>query len=352
MILRLSASKDTILTNKLVFGRNVTGSNGGASEILQIFKLAQGAMSGNKANTLIAFPTSSAFTAFSSSYATGSISWHLVMTNVETQNPNVGSFDVEIFPVERDWDEGKGHDLDFWTDRGYANWVYAKNGVTWTNQGGRPSAPSFSATYHFEDGHENVDVDVTSMIGSVPYGFWVGVSSTQVADNNDYYLKAFRSRQTHFPEYQPYLEARWNDSTGSYSSSFIDVVDATGVLVGSIYNLRTVYERSETPVLRTYFRPKDWNLAVVTTASTDVSGTVLTNAYYRVVNDVSDETVIPFGTGSTPYTKMSFDDAGNYFRFYMQNLVPGLVYRFDIGYYDINDEWHVFFGEDLKFRVI
>lgn len=353
MLYRLSASKDTIVSNKTVVGQRVTGSNGGASEILQTYFIAQPAATGN---ILIAFQTSSALTVYSSSmsssaYAANPISWHLTLKNVETQNPVASSFTLEIFTVERDWSEGKGHDLDYWTDHGFANFLSATNSTAWTNPGARPAAPVLSATANFDTGHEDLDVDVTNMITSANYGFWIGLSSSFLQQTGtNYYLKAFRSRQTHFPQYQPYLEARWNDTTGSYNSAFVDIVDATGVLVGSIYNLKTVYDQTEMPVLRTYLRPKNWNLSLVTTGSSEVSGTVLTNAYWRLVDNTSEEVLVPFGTGSPAYTRMSYDDQGNYFTFPMKNLVPGLVYRFDVGYYAIDGSWNVFQGSET-FRV-
>jgi len=347
MFLRIPASKDTFITNKKVRGVAVTASNAGASEILQVFKTVSPAQS---ANIIIAFPTASALQVYSSSYGSGSISWYLTMKNVETENPNAGAFDLEIIPMTTDWDEGKGHDLDYWTDKGYANWSAGKNGIPWAD-GGRPAVAD-TVPAHFDTGHEDLEADITYLVDNYTsnFGFWIGLSSTLNLDSNDYYLKAFRSRQTHFPQYQPYLEARWSDATGSYSSAFIDIVDATGVLVGGIYNLKSVYDRTESPILRMYIRPKDWNLSVVTTGSTDVSGTILTRAYYRVVENFTDEVVVPFGTGSPDYTKISYNDAGNYFKFPMQNIVPGKLYRFDIGYYDIQNEWHVL-RDDTTFRV-
>ena len=344
MLLRIPASKDTFITNKLVNGRAVSSSNAGASEILQLFATVAPATTGN---ILIAFPTASALAAYSSSYATGTIQWDLFLQNVETENPNIGSFDVAVHPLEIDWDEGKGQDLDYWTDKGTANWVYARNTATWATPGAKPVAPTYSASMHFDSGHENLFADITSFIGNMPYGLWVGLTAS---NGTDMYLKAFRSRQTHFPRYQPYLEARWNDFTGSFNSGFVDIVDATGTLVGGIYNLRSVYDTMESPILRVHLRPKDWNLSVITTASSDVSGTVLTNAYYRVIDNFTDEVLIPFGTGTTQHTRMSYNDAGNYFKFPMQNLVPGSSYRFEIGYYDIEGTWNVL-PDDTTFRV-
>jgi hypothetical protein len=356
MLLRISASKDTIITNKNVLGSSVVYSNAGASEILQVFKTYNPYQ---VANSLITF-ASGGISSMTGSY-TGSITWRLVLSNVETENPNAGQFDIEIIPLSQSWNEGKGHDLDYWTDLGNANWISSSVGVTWANAGARPSSSSVSAVAHFDEGHENLDVDVTSMIGQVPYGFLLGISSTLLADPNDYYMKAFRSRQTHFQQYRPYLEARWNDASGSYGSSFVDIVDSSGVLVGGVYDLESVYDRSENPVLHTYFRPRDWNAAVVSTGSTDVTGTILTRAFYRVVDNVSNDVVIPFGTGTSPssavfsptaYTQLSYNDAGNFFMFPMQNLVPGFSYRFEIGYYDINNSWHVTKNDDVTFRVI
>jgi hypothetical protein len=195
-----------------------------------------------------------------------------------------------------------------------------------------------------------MEVEVTNLISSSSLGFWIGLSSQQEHDNNDYYLKAFRSRQTHFPQYAPALELRWNDATGSYDSAFVDIIDSTSLLMGNIYNLRTVYDRSENPVLKTYFKPYNWNLALVETGSSDVSGTILTNAYYRVVDDNTEEIIIPFATGALKYTKLSYSDQGNYFQFPMQNLTPGIIYRFDVGYYDLSGSWNIVNG-DFKFRV-
>jgi hypothetical protein len=349
MLYRVSASKDTFITDLLSVGRRATGSNIGASEILELFKVSSMPQSGSIANILMLFPTASALAAYSASFTGSAPEWRLTLKNVETANPGIGSFDIEILPLERSWDEGKGHDADFWTNKGFANWVYAKNGDAWTNQGARPTSASYSASFHFEDGHEDVDVNIGELALNAQYGLWIGITSSQVADTNDYYLKAFRSRQTHFPQYAPALELRWNDATGSYTTS--SMLDSTGTLIGNIYNLQSVYDRTETPILRTYFRVKDWNMAVVTTASTDTTGTLLTNGYYRVVNDITDEIVVPFGTGSPAYTKMSYNTSGNYFKFYMSNLVPNIVYRFDIGYFDSANEWHVVHGDDMKFRV-
>lgn len=346
MIYRVPASKDTSLVLAKVQGAFVSSSNVGASEILRLFATHD---PNQISNIAIAFNTSSAISVFSSSYRSGSISWRLIMSNVETENPNIGSFDIEIIPLEQDWDEGKGHDFDYYTDSGFASYVEAKRNIVWSTAGGKPSG-LLSSTFHFESGHEDLDADVTTIAEAAQYGLWVGVSSGNLADGNDYYLKAFRSRQTHVSQYQPYLEARWNDSTGSYNSAFIDIIDATGALDGGIYNLKRVYDRMESPILRTHFRPRDWNLAIVTTGSADASGTILTNAYYRVIETHSDDVVIPFGTGSELHTKLSYNDDGNYFKFAMQNLASGLIYRFDIGYYDIAGEWHVH-EDESTFRV-
>lgn len=351
MLLRISASKDTFITNKQVRGVAVTGSNAGASEVLQLFKTVSPAQ---VSNALIAFPTASALQVFSGSQHSGSISWVLTMKNVETENPNAGSFNLEVRAMQVTWDEGKGHDIDYWTDKGFANYSYARAGYAWAD-GARPNITGtlVSATVHFDTGHEDLEVDVSEIMSMSfidSFGFWIGFPLIEMSSSDDYYLKAFRSRHTHFPQYQPYLEARWNDFTGSYTSAFTDVVDATGVLVGGIYNLKSVYDRLESPILRTYFRPKDWNLSVVTTGSSDVSGTVLTNAYYQVVDNFSEEVLIPFGTGSAQHTRMSYNDMGNYFKFPMQNLVPGMSYRFDIGYYDIEGTWNVM-RDEMTFRV-
>ena len=60
------------------------------------------------------------------------------------------------------------------------------------------------------------------------------------------------------------------------------------------------------------------NIYTVSQNTTDV--TVIPELYYRVMRTYDDFEVIPFGTGSTKYTKLSYDASGSYFDFDFGNF--------------------------------
>jgi hypothetical protein len=66
--------------------------------------------------------------------------------------------------------------------------------------------------------------------------------------------------------------------------------------------------------------------------------------------DLTGEVVVPFGTGTSKFTKTSYDDSGNSFRLYMNSFPTGTVLRVDLGY-SIGGTWEVYTGGEFKFRV-
>jgi hypothetical protein len=71
--------------------------------------------------------------------------------------------------------------------------------------------------------------------------------------------------------------------------------------------------------------------------------------YYKLYRASDLFEVIPYGTGSTQHTKLSYDDEGNYFNFDMSLLEEGYEYilRFLIEEYGEYVEQK----EEFKFRV-
>jgi hypothetical protein len=249
------------------------------------------------------------------------------------------------------------------------------------------SAPTgtASSSFFFNTGHEDLEVDVTPLTAT--FGYRVGVSSRHVGE--DHYIKKFHSRQTHFPTKRPFLETRWDDFSGSltlktqyvYSGSIMDQslytsqtlsvlsssgvittvtipensVDPTGSLVHSLYDLKPVYNVNEVVNLHLYSQLKDWNPVAIPTASSGTPTAVLTKAYYRVINDVTDEVLIPYGISGTngssiDYTRLSYNDEGNYFQFNMINVPTGTLVRFEF-IYEVSGTWTWINGNDFKFRV-
>lgn len=360
MIYKIYPSKDAFVTNYLLRGSAVTGSNTGGSEILELWRRSDPL---DTANILIQFPAPTIAIGPSASY------W-LHLCDAQHGQTLASGYEAIVTPNTQEWVEGNGHDLDFWTDKGVCNWSYAKNGSLWASGGAYPVAPSGSASFYFDNGHEDLVVDVTDLMVSATHGFHITVDPQLTASN--YYVKAFFGRSTHYTSRRPSLEVRWNDATGTLSDLFRGWMDPQGDLQVTLYDLKPVYYSNENPTLHVYVRPRNFNPAIQASASytvgflsggyatsgsirlsSEVASSVLTNAYYRVVDDRTDEVVVPFGTGAVPFTKLSYNDEGDYFKLYMQNFATGSILRIDFMYEapSGSGNWTVVRDDNNKFRV-
>ncbi len=364
---RLYPTKDCFVTNVKSGYYSGTYANTGASEILQLFKTVQGP---SYAHILIQF---------GSVPVVPSATYVLHLHDAEHAETLPFAYKAYVYPNDyQDWSEGRGHDLDTWQDSGTANWLSATNVTPWPVTGAAPPSASVSATFSFDAGYEDLDVDVTPF-ATTSYGFFIQVDPAAEADGYDYYVKMFHSRHTHFPVRRPYLEVRWNDASGTLSTgsqyflvtgsgafsgvqldprhtgtlsgvltaSYVVNVNPTGSVVVSMPGLRPVYDSAEVVTLHLQVVTKDWNPAVVSTASSELTGVVLTSATYRIVDDLSEEVVVPFGT----HTSMSWDDSGSRFPLSMSALPTGSVFRLEFKY-DVADGVKYISGTDFKFRVI
>src|SRR5258708_1916025 len=117
--------------------------------------------------------------------------------------------------------------------------------------------------------------------------------------------------------------------TGNFvpSNNFSQPSSLPQVYQVSVPNLKNTYSTDESPQVRLFIRGKNYNPAVVLTASSDPNGLVVTKGYFSIRNDRTEEVVLPFGTGTVETTRLSYDQRGNYFNFFMKTLVPGNVYR-------------------------
>lgn len=454
MIFRIYPQKDTAITNYNKRGVQQTGSNVGIAETLSLFKKAgiSGSTGVYATASLSRVLTKFDLTQYQQLVSSGDIpssgvTWKLIMHDAQHDMTLPFSYDVEVAPLTVDWDEGRGFDVDFYTDVGFANWVSNKQGQYWTTPGGDVDLTQV-VTGSFDNGHEDLNVDVSAVVrswltgSSVNNGLMVRMSSTLESSTNyvDYYLKKFFARNTGFLDKRPTLEARWDDSLrddrhnfvfnytgslflynrvrgaltdlqGSPTNVYLKISDLSGTLVyitgthvstgvysasfaiptasysGSLFtdvwfsgsstfmtgtfgiadsfsqqqaspieyfvsmpNLKNSYDADEKVRLNLYIRPDDYDPAVVATASYDPRGIVMTKAYYKIENDRTKCEVIPFGTGSTETTRLSYDQNGNYFKLFMNVLSPGEVYRI-VYLFDVDGERKIV-DQDFKFKVV
>lgn len=349
--------------------RDISNSNVGAAEILNIYRTSFGGTQDAQSQVMIDFDH---VTVYSGSQV------FLKLFNAQHSETLPSGYYMSLRSIDSPWNEGVGHDMDAYTDQGFANWMFPTSTSSWLT-----SSAAITSSI-FETGHEDLEINVTDLTQS-SFGYQIFID--QAFSDSDLYIKKFHSRQTHFPTKKPYLEVRWNDcfsgtfstssffvmSSGPWSGTFMDVnmsssalsgaivsttnslVDPTGSLLFSLSQLKPIFDSSEVVNFSLNARPKDWEPAVFLSASSAMTGTVLTNAYYRVVDAVTDEVVVPFGDDpDLPYTKLSYDESGNYFRFDMSNMPTGTLLRFEFRYDVMTGSFSASTfvpGEEFTFRV-
>lgn len=146
------------------------------------------------------------------------------------------SYDLIVFPINKDWDEGRGYDLykeNYLVKQrgnplitGYSNWNSATSVIDWDAPGvyenpTASTAVTIYVTQHFDIGNEDIDVDVTSIIndwlsgGSENYGFGIAYRRDyELLSTDTRYISSFFTEKTN-TAFKPYIEV-------SYNQSFLD----------------------------------------------------------------------------------------------------------------------------------
>lgn len=99
--------------------------------------------------------------------------------------------------------------------------------------------------------------------------------------------------------------------------------------VNTLENLQDSYVAGQKPVLRLFSRLKNWSPNIYTVSTQEIRPEIINNAYYRVRRVVDNFEVIPFGTGSSNHTLLSYDVSGNYFQLDTSDLEKGYSYEID-----------------------
>ena len=276
-IKRYYAKFDNTITN--AYEENLTtrgtGSNMGASDILEVFSIyAQASTSSSEeARTLINFSTTASAGSIQSDRtagaipASGSVSFYLRLFNAPHGQTLPKSYTMDVSAISGAWTEGTGLDMEGYKDKANSNWTNSVSGTAWATAGGdyyTDTSSSFTAS--FDDGTEDIELDITTLVeqwltgSKSDNGVGVFISSTYQVALRSYYTKKFFARGTEFFFKKPAIEARWDssieDDRGNYyySSSL-----ATGE-----ENLNTLY-------LYNYFRGRLRDIPAAGTGSIYVS---------------------------------------------------------------------------------
>ena len=142
------------------------------------------------------------------------------------------SFNLELFKIAEDWDEGSGYDFEYYDKkfpyidvvnpnliRQASNWFERKTGINWTDAGAyNTGTTEIIGTQRFERGNENIEIDVTDYINERLTGtsdsYGLGVKFIDIYEQLETEFRqavAFHARRTN-TFYEPFIETVIDDT--------------------------------------------------------------------------------------------------------------------------------------------
>jgi hypothetical protein len=153
---------------------------------------------------------------------------------------------------------------------------------------------------------------------------------------------------------------RWFDSTlvRCFYTGSIDLVNIdtqlyslTNKYVTACTNIKSLYSQQEQARFRFFVRKKDWQPTIYTVATNYIPTEIIESASYKLVRAIDNLEVVPYGTGSSLHTILSYDVSGSYFDFDMNMLEADYMYQIKLAFYDgTTNSWKEQ-PETFKFRV-
>lgn len=158
-----------------------------------------------------------------------------------TGRDRTSSFDLILFKINEFWDEGVGfdynesdYDLDLGNksyDKNPSNWYNKTSIDTWSIEGVYIDNPDIITTIHFDNGNEDINVDVTSYVNDilneeeVNYGVGLAFSVPyQLVETNIDQSVAFFTKYTQ-TFFEPYVETFFNDRIEDNRHVFVEKID-------------------------------------------------------------------------------------------------------------------------------
>lgn len=221
----LSASKDSYITNKYVGGERCETSNVGQAGTLDLYKLYDETTIVGVTSSIVEMSRLLVKVDYSSlstfDYSNPSFSCFLHLKDVYGGQTTPSNFTIEMFPLSKSFDEGRGSDVVGLRDVDTCNWLSASATTPWVSPGAGATG-SLGGTLDaltdvglfeqtFERGDEDLLIDITSHVSASlagiiqNHGFRIGLSSSLEEDTNTYFVKRFGSKQAYDKHLQPRL---------------------------------------------------------------------------------------------------------------------------------------------------
>ena len=130
---------------------------------------------------------------------------------------------------------------------------------------------------------------------------------------------------------------------------------STGIVsdqkIVTLPNLRHNYDPSEKALVRVNISNKLKNPTIYTVATSNNNNIIVEDVVYKIVRNYDNLDVIPYGTGSTRFTELSYDSTGSYFTLDCDNLETDYEYRLHFAMYDsVNNTWDEH-PSSFKFKI-
>lgn len=283
--------------------------NASRDQILDLFKYETSEVS-KRSRVLIQFDLSNISQSISDGIVTNPTFSLDLKTTVARELQS--DFVLSVHPISQSWDSGLGkrQDNPKTTDGVSYRYRDVLSGSAWVTEGGDfLSTPSASLTF----GTETTDAtfDVTNIVngyldGTIPnYGFLLKFSGSYETDSISYGEINFYSSETN-TIYRPKLVVEWDDK--SYvTGSLNEVVDEDTFV--TVKGLQREYRANTQYRFRLHSRSMFPTLTYTTGSVYSTINYLPTGSMYSIVDNVTDEVIVPFSSNS----RLSVDSSGNYF---------------------------------------
>ena len=167
----------------------------------------------------------------------------LLNTQSAKLNRRATSFDLILFTIPDSWDEGVGYDYDnssltstLFDDKSYSDRPSNWYNRTTVNSWGVPgiydyigTTPTIIATQHFDNGNENIELDITTHMNSILTGATAnngyGIAFVRQLENlsglTESYSVGFFTKYTQ-TFYEPYVETKYDDYINDARADFYE----------------------------------------------------------------------------------------------------------------------------------
>jgi hypothetical protein len=246
-ILKFTASADTTITNAYKPGtlNRAYYANLGAADSLELYSIYNSGTVPQKSRILIQFPINdiSQSRTNGSIPASGNVNFIFNLYNVTHPETLPTNYYAIVTPISSAWDEGYGLDLENLTDIGQSgskgigsNWIQrstTSGDGLWVTSGGDFITGSYAKTVFFDNGIENISLDITKIVedqisGVIPnYGLAVYLSGgyEDGTFEKTYYTKRFSSRSSEYFYKVPTIQARWESTVKDDRGQFFYASD-------------------------------------------------------------------------------------------------------------------------------